>query len=88
MVHVGGDWFDSTSYVTSATNDFVNSPYDRLALYAGLDIGSRWNVNFAMKNVRDTADITSGSRATPGAGLGGFIQLPPREWMFSVNYKM
>jgi iron complex outermembrane recepter protein len=83
MVHVGGDWFDSSSYVTAATNDYVNSPYDRLALYTGLDIGSHWNLKFAMKNVRDTHDITSGSRA-----LGGFIILPQREWTFAVNYKM
>lgn len=93
MVHVGADWFKSTSYVTAATNDFVNDDYQRVSAYLGLDVGTHWNVKFSMKNVLDSKDITSGSRATtasvggPG-GLGGFITLPPREWVFSVNYKM
>ncbi|MEO8445592.1 MAG: TonB-dependent receptor, partial [Gammaproteobacteria bacterium] len=97
---VGFDWFKTNDYVTSATNDFVASPYDRLNGFVGLDIGDHWDVRLAVKNLADSYDITSGSRSTtlerqpngdivvrPG-GLGGFIPLPPREVMFLVNYKM
>ena len=85
---IGMDWFKTNDYVTSATNDFVASPYDRLNGFIGLDIGDNWDVRFAVKNIADSYDITSGSRATPTSGLGGFIPLPPREMMFTVNYRM
>lgn len=87
-LRIGMDWFKTNDYVTSATNDFVASPYDRLNGFIGLDIGDNWDVRFAVKNISDAYDLTSGSRATPGAGLGGFIALPPREMMFTVNYRM
>ena len=95
----GMDWFKTDDYVTSATNDFVASPYDRLNGFIGLDIGDNWDVRFAVKNIADSYDLTSGSRSTtfernevgdivvnPG-GLGAFIALPPREIMFTVNYR-
>lgn len=86
--HIGMDWFATDDYVTSATNDFVVSSYDRLNGYLGLDLNNNWSVRLAAKNITDAYDITSGSRATPGAGLGGFIPMPPREFMLSVNYKL
>ncbi|MEO7387330.1 MAG: TonB-dependent receptor, partial [Gammaproteobacteria bacterium] len=84
----GFDWFKTDDYVTSATNDFVASPYDRLNGYVGLDVGDHWDVRFAVKNIGDNYDITSGSRNTGTGGLGGFIPLPPREMLFSVSYRM
>ena len=47
------DWFKTNDYVTSATNDFVASPYDRLNGFIGLDIGENWDVRFAVKNISD-----------------------------------
>jgi iron complex outermembrane receptor protein len=90
---LGMDWFKTDEYVTSATNDFVASAYDRLNGYIGLDIGDHWDVRFSVKNIADAYDITSGSRSTQNsvggpAGLGGFIPLPPRELMFTVNYRL
>jgi len=35
------------------------------------------------KNLGDKANVTSGSR-----GLGGFIYLPPREYLFTVTYSL
>jgi iron complex outermembrane receptor protein len=90
--HLGMDWFNTDDYVTSATNDFVASAYDRLNGYVGLDVGDNWNVKLWVKNLQDSEDITSGSRSTNGVGgpggLGGFIIMPPREWMLQVTYKM
>lgn len=96
----GMDWFRTSSYITSATNDFRASRYDRLNGYVGLDLNDRWSVRFDVKNIRNSKDITSGSRGTSvtrgpdgtitssNGGLGGFIIMPPREWMVQVNYKM
>ena len=89
---IGADWFRTDDYVTSATNDFVASAYDRLNGFLGLDFGANWSARFGMTNIRDEKDITSGSRSTSAsvggpAGLGGFIILPPREFLFSVNYR-
>ncbi len=93
MVHVGLDWFNTDDYVTSATNDFVASSYDRFNGYIGLDVNDNWNLRFAVKNLADSEDITSGSRSVQDSvggpsGLGGFIALPPREIMLSLNYTM
>jgi len=88
----GMDWFVSDDYITSATNDFKASKYDRLNAFVGLDLNDNWGVRLAVKNLADSDDITSGSRSTQNsvggpAGLGGFITMPPREIMFSVNYR-
>lgn len=80
---IGGDYFKTDDYVTAATNDFVASAYDRISAYTGLEIGDHWEARFDVRNLTDEETIASGSR-----GLGGFIILPPREYMFSVNYRL
>ena len=93
MFRIGADWFNTDDYVTSATNDFVASSWDRVNGYVGVDVNDNWNVRLAVKNIGDSTDITSGSRSVQDSvggpsGLGGFIALPPREIMLSLNYKM
>ncbi len=90
---LGLDWFNTDDYVTSATNDFVASSWDRVNGYVGVDVNENWNVRLAVKNIGDSTDITSGSRSVADSvggpsGLGGFIALPPREIMLSLNYEM
>jgi len=99
---IGMDWFRSDDYITSATNDFRASSYDRLNGYLALDIDKHWAVRLDIRNIGDSEDITSGSRKTTfarqpngtiiappgGGGFGGFIIMPPREWMLQVTYKM
>lgn len=80
---IGGDYFKTDDYVTAATNDFVASAYYRVSAYAGLEIGDHWEARFDVRNLTDEETIASGSR-----GLGGFIVLPPREYMFSVAYRL
>jgi iron complex outermembrane receptor protein len=80
---VGADYFRTDEFVTAATNDFVTSAYDRTSAYASMQFGANWEVRFDVKNLTDEETIASGSR-----GLGGFIILPPREYLFSVTYRM
>jgi outer membrane receptor protein involved in Fe transport len=64
--------------------------------FIGLDVNQNWNLRLAVKNLGDSEDITSGSRSVQAqdsadgipSGLGGFIALPPREIMLSLNYTM
>ncbi len=80
---LGFDYYWTDDYITSATNDFLVNSYGRFNGYAKVGIGERWDVRATIKNITDDATVTSGSR-----GLGGFIYLPPRELMLSVNYRL
>jgi iron complex outermembrane receptor protein len=81
--NLGADWFRTDEFVTAATNDFLASAYDRISAYTSLELGANWEVRFDVKNLTDEETIASGSR-----GLGGFILLPPREYLFSVTYRL
>ncbi len=78
----GADWYRTDDYLVAATNDFVVKAYDRFNAFAGYQMG-RTEFRVSVKNLTDEATIVSGSRA-----LGGFILLPPREWMATVSYRM
>lgn len=78
----GADMYRTDDYVTAATNDFVVTAYNRINAFVGLDIGDEWSIRLQAKNLADDRDIYVGSRA-----LGGWLVLPPREWMFTVNYR-
>jgi len=80
---IGTDYFKTDDFVTAATNDFIAKGYDRTSAYTGLEIGSHWEFRFDVRNLTDEETVASGSR-----GLGGFILLPPREYMFSVHYRL
>lgn len=82
-VKVGMDVYRTDDYVTAATNDFIVKAYDRWNGYVGLDLGDKWDVRLSMKNIRGEDQVFVGSR-----GLGGFLVMPPREWMFTVGYKL
>jgi iron complex outermembrane receptor protein len=79
----GLDYYMTDDYITSATNDFIVSSYHRLNGYIALGFRDNWELRFSGKNLQDNADVTSGSR-----GLGGWIYLPPREFLVSLNYRM
>jgi iron complex outermembrane receptor protein len=79
----GFDYYEIDDYMTAATNDFHNSGWDIWNGFVSLNIGDSWEVRLTGKNLGDDVIVTSGSR-----GLGGFIWLPPREYLFQVNYRM
>jgi iron complex outermembrane receptor protein len=79
----GADYYWTDDYITSATNDFVVKAYNRSNAYAKVGFKENWEVRASVKNISDDATVSSGSR-----GLGGFVYLPPREIMLSVNYSM
>jgi iron complex outermembrane receptor protein len=81
-VKLGADWFKTDDYVVASTNDFVVKAYDRFNAFVGYDLAN-WQFRVSAKNLSNDATIVSGSRA-----LGGFILLPPREWMATVTYRM
>lgn len=81
-VSFGADYYEIDDYITAATNDFYNSGWDVWNGFVAADIGPNWEVRFTGKNLADDFIVTSGSR-----GLGGFILLPPREFLLTVTYR-
>jgi outer membrane receptor protein involved in Fe transport len=82
-VKAGVDVYRTDDYVTAATNDFIVKAYDRWNGYVGLGVGDKWDFRMSIKNLLGKDQVYVGSR-----GLGGFLVLPPREWMFTVGYKL
>jgi len=80
---IGADWFSQDDYVTSATNDFVVTAYDLLNATIGYSVNENWDFRFTVKNLQDKDQVFVGSRGF----LGGFLVLPPREFMLMVTYK-
>jgi len=79
----GLDYYKIDDYLTAATNDFHNSGWDIWNGFIAVTLGDSWGLRLSGKNLADDVIVTSGSR-----GLGGFIWLPPREYMFQVTYTM
>jgi outer membrane receptor protein involved in Fe transport len=82
-ISFGADYYRIDDYITAATNDFYNSGWDQWNAFVGLSITDNWRVQLTGKNLGDKANVTSGSR-----GLGGFIYLPPRQYLFTVTYSL
>jgi len=81
MFRLGLDWFNTNNYVTSATNDFVASSYDRVNGFIRLDVDKNWNVRLSVQNLGDSEDITSGSRRAfqlPILEVCGMRRMTPR----------
>jgi iron complex outermembrane receptor protein len=78
----GADYYEIDDYITAATNDFHNSGWDIWNAFVAVDFDENWELKFTGKNLADDWIVTSGSR-----GLGGFISLPPREFLFTVTYR-
>ena len=80
----GADWFTTDDYITAANNDFKVKGYSTGNAFVSHAFNDNWSARVSVKNFTDEYVITTGSRGF----LGGFIPLRPREYMFSVNYKM
>jgi iron complex outermembrane receptor protein len=78
----GLDYYDMDEYVTAATNDFLNKGWNQLNGFVSMGLADNWELRLTGKNLADETNVTSGSR-----GLGGFIYMPPREYLFSVTYR-
>jgi iron complex outermembrane receptor protein len=81
-VSFGADYYEMDDYWTAATNDFHNSGWDMWNGFISADVGENWELKLTGKNLADDDIFTSGSR-----GLGGFINLYPREFLFTVTYR-
>ena len=79
----GLDYYKMDDYLTAATNDFHNSGWDIVNGFVAMNLGESWELRLTGKNLSDDVIVTSGSR-----GLGGFVWLPPREFLFQVTYRM
>jgi iron complex outermembrane receptor protein len=82
-ISFGADYYKIDEYITAATNDFLNTGWDNINAFVGLNITDNWRVQVTGKNLADKTNVTSGSR-----GLGGFIYLPPREYLLTVTYTL
>ncbi|MCB2106511.1 MAG: TonB-dependent receptor, partial [Rhodobacteraceae bacterium] len=80
---LGADLYHTDSFVTAATNDFILDGYDRVNGYVGMSINDQWDLRFAVKNLTKETTIMTGSRS-----LGGFVTMAPREYMFTIGYRM
>ena len=80
---IGLDYYETDEYITSATNDFLNSGWDQLNGFIALEFLDNYELRLSGKNLTDEYIVVSGSRA-----LGGFVTLPPREWLLSLTYRM
>lgn len=78
----GGDWFRTGAYALTVNNDFIINPYSRLAAFAALDKGP-WELRFSVKNLANKTQIVSGT-----SSFGGYIPLPPREFMGTLSVKL
>ena len=79
----GLDYYEIDDYITAATNDFYNSGWDTLNGFISVDFLDNWNLRFSGKNIGDETIVTSGSRA-----LGGFVLLPPDEYLLELTYTL
>ena len=79
----GLDYYDTDNYITAATNDFYNSGWDQLNGFIAMELADNWELRLTGKNLGDETNVVSGSR-----DLGGFIFLPPREYIFTVTFQM
>lgn len=82
-VAFGADYYEIDDYITASTNDFNNSGWDVWNAFISVDVAENWQVKLTGKNLDDSTNVTSGSLA-----LGGYVLLPPREWLLSVSYRM
>jgi iron complex outermembrane receptor protein len=80
---LGMDWFKTASYPIAASNDFVVSAYDRLNGYVGVALNDKLQFRLVGKNLQNRVTVSTGSR-----GLGGFLVLPPREYLLTFAYKL
>jgi len=81
---LGADWFRSDDYISSATNELILDAYSRIGAFVGLGLDDTWEMKFSVKNLENNKTLSTGSRGF----LGGFNYLPPREFAFTVKYKM
>ncbi len=79
----GGDWYRTGEYYLAADNAHIISPYSRLNGFVALEVGDRWEVRLAGKNLANKHTINSGALA-----LGAFIVQPPLEVMGTISFKM
>ena len=82
-VKLGADAFRTSEYPIGADNDNIISAYTRINAFVALSMADHWELRLAAQNLADKQTRYSGSR-----GLGGFINLPPRETLFTVGYKL
>ena len=81
-LRLGGDYYYTSSYTLTSTNDLTISLYDRINAYVAFDYNKRVEMKLQVKNLENNRSFITGSRA-----LGGFIAQPPRTIMFTVSYK-
>ena len=82
-VKLGADWFFQDAYITGATNDFQVQPYNLGNAFAAVSFGDNWTARATVKNLQNREIFATGSR-----GLGGFIPLPRRTWLLSLEYSL
>ncbi len=78
----GMDYYKVDNYVSAATNDALNPGFETLNAHINVDIDENWQLSLTGKNITDEFIVVSGSR-----GLGGFVTLPPSEYLFTISYR-
>ena len=79
----GLDYYWTDEYIVGATNDFLQTGWNRMNGYIALGFKDNWELRLSGRNLGDEATAPTGGR-----GLINQVYLPPRQYMLSLTYRM
>lgn len=79
---IGGDAYITDDFFVAVSNEFRIQGYTRYNAFAALDLPQGFQLRLAGSNLANRKEFIS------GIGLfGGYVPLPPREWMLSLSWR-
>ncbi len=79
---LGADAYVTDDFFVAVSNEFRIEGYSRYNAFASLDLPQGLQLRLAGTNLGNSKDFISGI-----AAFGGYVPLPPREWMLSLSWQ-